>query len=55
MITVSLTDAGNELIARIMPGHVAAITDEMSSLTATEQQSLGDLCRKLGTKEAVSV
>ncbi len=47
-ITVSLTEAGRELIERIFPAHVQAITEEMSSLTAEEQQELGYLCRKLG-------
>jgi MarR family 2-MHQ and catechol resistance regulon transcriptional repressor len=48
MVTVSLTQSGHELIEAILPGHVAAIQQEMSVLTPTEQQELGDLCRKLG-------
>lgn len=47
-ITVSLTEAGRELIERIFPGHVQAISEEMSVLTAEEQRELGELCRKLG-------
>ena len=47
-VVVSLTKTGSELIERILPGHVAAITEEMSILTAEEQTTLGDLCRKLG-------
>jgi MarR family 2-MHQ and catechol resistance regulon transcriptional repressor len=51
MSIVSLTDKGRELIARIFPRHVAAIVDEMSVLTAEEQATLGQLCRKLGKQE----
>ncbi len=47
-ITVSLTEKGRELIERIFPGHVQAITEEMSCLSSDEQQELGKLCRKLG-------
>ena len=53
-VTVSLTEAGRDLIARILPGHVAAIVHEMDVLTAEEQQSLGRLCRKLGKRETAS-
>ena len=48
MVTVSLTQAGQELISAVLPGHVAAIQREMSILSPREQQELGDLCRKLG-------
>lgn len=51
MMTVSLTDAGRELISQILPGHVRAITEEMSMLTPQEQEQLGELCRKLGTQQ----
>jgi MarR family transcriptional regulator, 2-MHQ and catechol-resistance regulon repressor len=51
MIVVSLTPAGRELISQIFPKHLAAIVDEMSVLTPEEQQTLGDLCRKLGKQE----
>lgn len=54
MITVSLTPAGRELIERIFPRQVAAITREMSVLTPEEQDTLGRLCRKLGTGQAGS-
>jgi MarR family transcriptional regulator, 2-MHQ and catechol-resistance regulon repressor len=50
MITVSLTESGRELISSIFPEHVAAITEEMNILTPEEQETLGRLCRKLGTK-----
>lgn len=48
---VSLTDAGRELIANIMPTHVQGIVESMSVLTAEEQATLGQLCRKLGTMQ----
>ncbi|MCL4297540.1 MAG: MarR family transcriptional regulator [Anaerolineae bacterium] len=51
MIIVSLTPAGRDLIGRLLPQHVAAITEELSCLTPEEQKILGALCRKLGKKE----
>ena len=50
-VVVSLTAAGQELISRIFPEHVADIVAEMSVLTAEEQETLGRLCRKLGTQK----
>ncbi len=50
-ITVSLTEAGQALIAQIFPLHAAAIAEEMSVLEPGEQEALGQLCRKLGRKE----
>ena len=50
-VTVSLTEAGRKLIAGLFPEHVRAIVEEMSVLTADEQETLGRLCRKLGKKE----
>jgi MarR family 2-MHQ and catechol resistance regulon transcriptional repressor len=51
MVIVSLTKKGRELIERIFPGHVAAILEEMSILTPTEQETLGRLCRTLGKQK----
>ena len=48
VMNISLTDAGQALISRIFPTHVAAITHEMSALTPSEQLELGRLCKKLG-------
>jgi MarR family 2-MHQ and catechol resistance regulon transcriptional repressor len=48
VIMVQLTDAGRELIANIFPAHAAAVSEEMSVLSAEEQRQLGELCRKLG-------
>ena len=49
-IRIHLTPEGESLIRRIFPGQAQAITQEMSALTAEEQQQLGHLCRKLGKK-----
>lgn len=49
-IRIHLTSEGEALIRRIFPGQAQAITQEMSALTAEEQQQLGRLCRKLGKK-----
>ena len=51
VVTVSLTEAGKTLIAELFPEHVQAIVEEMSVLTADEQETLGRLCRKLGKRE----
>ncbi|MBW2411099.1 MAG: MarR family transcriptional regulator [Deltaproteobacteria bacterium] len=50
---VHLTDAGNKLIRKIFPPHAAVITTEMNALTAAEQKTLGDLCKKLGLRDKV--
>ncbi len=47
-VVVALTPRGKKLIARILPKHIAAIVAQMSVLTPAEQQTLGELCRKLG-------
>jgi len=46
--SVELTDAGRELIARIMPRQVEGICRRLAVLSAEEQESLHRLCRKLG-------
>jgi len=48
---MSLASA-DALIAQVLPGHVAAIVEEMGALTAEEQEILGRLCRKLGKRES---
>jgi MarR family 2-MHQ and catechol resistance regulon transcriptional repressor len=52
-IFIHLTENGKALVEAVFPAHVAAIVEEMSYLTATEQAELGRLCRKLGLKEVV--
>ena len=45
---VHLTAAGKKLINKIFPPHAAVILSEMSVLTASEQETLGKFCKKLG-------
>jgi MarR family 2-MHQ and catechol resistance regulon transcriptional repressor len=52
VVTVSLTSEGRALIAQVIPIHVRIIVEEMSYLTADEQEILGYLCRRLGKREA---
>jgi MarR family 2-MHQ and catechol resistance regulon transcriptional repressor len=49
---VNLTDEGHKLIRKIFPTHAAVISNELSVLTAAEQQTLGALCKKLGLRGA---
>jgi MarR family transcriptional regulator, 2-MHQ and catechol-resistance regulon repressor len=51
LVTVSLTEAGRNLISEIFPRQAAAILEEMSILSPEEQDILGELCRKLGKRE----
>lgn len=46
---VRLTERGRALVAGVLPGHVARITELMNALTRDEQRELGRICRKLGT------
>lgn len=48
-VLATITPAGRKLIGRIFPAHAERITSVMGRLTATEQEKLGALCRKLGT------
>lgn len=48
---VEITDSGRKLIASVFPEHAAQIADLMGRLSADEQDTLRDLCRKLGTGE----
>ena len=47
-VTISLTEKGEEMIAGILPGHIAAIVEIMESLDKEEKEDLGHLCQKLG-------
>ena len=47
-VEISLTDAGRELVAGILPHHVAGVVAAFNGLSAEEQATLGVLCRKLG-------
>jgi MarR family transcriptional regulator, 2-MHQ and catechol-resistance regulon repressor len=51
VILVCLTEAGETLIQEVFPRQVQAVVQEMSVLSAIEQENLGQLCRKLGKHE----
>lgn len=48
VIHVHLTEAGSGKLEAILPGHIAALVDEFKVLSAGEQETLGELCKKLG-------
>ena len=48
---VRLTDEGSELISKVFPPHAAVIAREMSVLSEREQETLAQLCKKLGLKK----
>lgn len=50
VVMVCLTEKGQQLISEIFPRHVAAVVEEMSILTESEQEELSRLCRRLGKK-----
>lgn len=50
-VNVSLTEQGHDLIAGLIPRHVANIVREFSILTQEEQNQLGEFCRMLGKQE----
>jgi MarR family 2-MHQ and catechol resistance regulon transcriptional repressor len=53
VIHVHLTTAGMSKIETLFPNHVAALVEIFSILSASEQETLGVLCKKLGKgKEA---
>jgi len=48
VVHIHLTKAGSRKVEAVFPGHVAALVEEFSVLSASEQQTLGELCKKLG-------
>lgn len=50
VIRVYLTEAGSRKLEDVLPGHIAALVEEFSVLSASEQETLGALCKKLGTR-----
>lgn len=50
-LTVRLTGQGETLIRTVFSHVEAAIVTEMSALSVAEQQTLGQLCKKLGLQE----
>jgi MarR family 2-MHQ and catechol resistance regulon transcriptional repressor len=55
MIMIHLTPTGRKLISRVLPLHAKDVVKEMSRLTASEQEELRRLCRKLGRGGEVNV
>lgn len=49
VVHVHLTEAGSSKVEAVLPGHIAALVEEFSVLSASEQETLGALCKKLGT------
>lgn len=49
---VHLTAEGRRRIERLFPGHARRIAALLSALSASEQEALGRLCRKLGLAAA---
>lgn len=49
-LRIHLTAKGGRLVARVLPRHVAGIVDDLSRLSAGEQEELRRVCRKLGAR-----
>jgi MarR family transcriptional regulator, 2-MHQ and catechol-resistance regulon repressor len=47
---VCISETGEQLLTSMLREHVRGIVEEMSILTAEEQQDLARLCRKLGLR-----
>ncbi|HKJ68622.1 MAG TPA: MarR family transcriptional regulator [bacterium] len=45
---IHLTDEGRETIEEILPDHFSAVVQIINILDSAEQQTLGELCKKLG-------
>src|SRR5215216_3812606 len=48
VIHVHLTEAGSSKIEAVLPSHIAALVEEFKVLSASEQETLSELCKKLG-------
>ncbi len=48
LVTVSLTAAGEDLIARVFPRHAEAVVGQFAVLSDKEQSELASLLKKLG-------
>lgn len=51
IMQVTITEAGRQLIECVLPAHVRGIVDDLSVLSAAEQETLGRLCRRLGRRQ----
>lgn len=52
-VEISLTDSGRNLIASLLPEHVAGVVEAFAVLSPEEQVTLARLCRKLGLGQGV--
>jgi MarR family 2-MHQ and catechol resistance regulon transcriptional repressor len=50
VVTVDLTDRGQDLVRSVFPRHAAALTQAFAVLDPDEQDRLGGLCKRLGTE-----
>lgn len=50
LFNVHLTNEGRHLFKRVFPRHVESLEKEMGILEASELETLGNLCRVLGTR-----
>lgn len=48
VIYVHLTKAGTDKIEAVLPNHVKALVEIFGVLSPSEQETLGELCKKLG-------
>ncbi len=48
VIHVHLTEAGTSKVEAVLPNHVATLVEIFKVLSPTEQEALGELCKKLG-------
>ncbi len=48
VIHVHLTEAGTSKVEAVLPTHVEALVEIFSVLSVSEQETLGELCKKLG-------
>jgi MarR family 2-MHQ and catechol resistance regulon transcriptional repressor len=49
---VHLTAKGKKVIGALFPAHATGILKDLSILSKSEQETLGNLCRKLGRQES---
>jgi len=48
VIHVNLTKTGAAKLESVLPNHIAALVEEFSVLSASEQETMAELCKKLG-------
>ena len=53
-VTISLTEAGEQMIRALFPAHVKRIVSQLATLSAEEQIELARLCKRLGIGPEIS-